>query len=401
MKKIILILLLAAVSAGGYAQKKRVESTIMMDTLEVDYKTRYVSPFWSNFYIEGSFAGRVMCGEEDNHLSVGKRLSPGFLLGIGKDLNPNLSLRLSFGGMRLTGWNTGIPGIYKQYANWSDGQDPVREYLESQGVDTKDGYKQKMKYLEVNLDLMLDLYNLFHEQKRFDRRWDFEAYSGLGYLYNMRWHGMGKENKIALRLGAIAGYNITDRLAINAEIGTSITSATFDGEIGKGNQFDTFFSGLVGLKWRIGKQGFRVVRLIPSDQYAALNNSVTKIRREFTEHSKTVHRTVAHAATGSELLIPAVVFFPDKDTYNEELQQVNIFEVAHFMEEHAGYKIAVIGNSYQTDIKTARKRAERVRNILINRYSIEPSRLVVRVKDMGAVSDNMEENQTVNFAIEK
>ena len=53
MKKIILILLLAAVSAGGYAQKKRVESTIMMDTLEVDYKTRYVSPFWSNFYIQG------------------------------------------------------------------------------------------------------------------------------------------------------------------------------------------------------------------------------------------------------------------------------------------------------------------------------------------------------------
>ncbi|MEI3118344.1 MAG: hypothetical protein V8T12_05550 [Parabacteroides johnsonii] len=44
----------------------------------------------------------------------------------------------------------------------------------------------------------------------------------MGYLYNMRWHGMGRANKIALRLGAIVGYNITDRLAINAEIGTSI-----------------------------------------------------------------------------------------------------------------------------------------------------------------------------------
>ena len=42
MKKIILILLLVAVSVGGYAQKKRVESTIMMDTLEVDYKTRTI-----------------------------------------------------------------------------------------------------------------------------------------------------------------------------------------------------------------------------------------------------------------------------------------------------------------------------------------------------------------------
>ena len=258
-----------------------------------------------------------------------------------------------------------------------------------------------MKYLEVNLDLMVDLYNLFHEQKRFDRRWDFEAYSGLGYLYNMRWHGMGKENKIALRLGAIAGYNITDRLAVNAEISSSITSATFDGEIGKGNQFDTFFSGLVGLKWRFGKQGFQVVRLVPTEQYAALNNSVSKIRREYTEHSKTVHRTVTHVATGSELLIPAVVFFPEKDTYNEELQQVNIFEVAHFMEEHTNYKIAVIGNSHQASDRVARKRAERVRNILINRYSIQPSRLVVRVKDMGSVSDHMEDNQTVNFAIEQ
>ncbi|MEI3118342.1 MAG: hypothetical protein V8T12_05540 [Parabacteroides johnsonii] len=63
----------------------------------------------------------------------------------------------------------------------------------------------------------------------------------------------------------------------------------------------------------------------------------------------------AHAGTGNELLIPAVVFFPDKDTYNEELQQVNVFKAAHFMEEHAGYKIAVIGNGFRTDIKTARR----------------------------------------------
>ncbi|MEI3118345.1 MAG: hypothetical protein V8T12_05555 [Parabacteroides johnsonii] len=49
-------------------------------------------------------------------------------------------------------------GFTGSCANWSDGQDPVREYLESQEVDTKDGFKQKMKYLEVNLDLMLDLY---------------------------------------------------------------------------------------------------------------------------------------------------------------------------------------------------------------------------------------------------
>ena len=83
------------------------------------------------------------------------------------------------------------------------------------------------------------------------------------------------------------------------------------------------------------------------------------------------------------------------------MQQVNIFEVAHFMEEHTNYKIAVIGNSHQASDRVARKRAERVRNILINRYSIQPSRLIVRVKDMGSVSDHMEDNQTVNFAIEQ
>ena len=42
MKKIILILLLVAVSVGGYAQKKRVESTIMMYGAQNEaYKTIY------------------------------------------------------------------------------------------------------------------------------------------------------------------------------------------------------------------------------------------------------------------------------------------------------------------------------------------------------------------------
>lgn len=399
MKKIVLLWLFAWMAWNGYAQEDRVESSVRMDTIHIDYRTQYVSSFWDNFYIQGSFAGRLLCAEEDNHLSVGKRLAPGFLFGIGKQLYPDVGIRLSFGGLRLNGWNTGELGVHKLEADWTQDRDPVREYYESQGIETSGGYKQKLRYFELNADVMFDLYNIFTKNNRLENRWEFEGYTGLGYLHTKSWRGISKNDKVAFRLGLIAGYNITSRLGINLEIGSSITGATFDSEIGKGNKFDTFFSGLIGLKWRIGKQGFNVVRLIPSEQYQALNNSVSLIRREVIEKAA-VQEVITHTGEIGSLLIPIVTFLPQKSDYNEELQQVNIYEVAQFMEENPEMKITIIGNINGSDIKIARKRAERVKDVLVGKYGIEATRLNIRVKDMSEVSRVAVNSQTVHFVID-
>lgn len=96
MKKILALAVLAlgCTTVKLHAQQQEIERTVRMDTLKVDYKTRYTAPFWSNFYIEADFAGRMLMGEDDSQLSFGKRLKPGFSLTVGKWFHPDFGVRL-------------------------------------------------------------------------------------------------------------------------------------------------------------------------------------------------------------------------------------------------------------------------------------------------------------------
>ena len=175
MKRIAILILLAVWCglSASYAQdeniRTEVSKTIKLDTVEVDYKTRYTSSFVDNFFIEADFAGRMLMGSDDSGLSFGKRMRPGFSVTVGKWFHPDFAVRLNFGGNSLRGWSSGATGIYNVNNDWVEGYDPVEEYWKAQGVDTRNGYKQDMKYYELNADFLFDLYNVFHSAKRLDR----------------------------------------------------------------------------------------------------------------------------------------------------------------------------------------------------------------------------------------
>ena len=195
--------------SGLQAQKKEVDKTVKMDTIHVDYKTRYTSSFWDNFYVEADFAGRMLMGAEDTHLSFGDRLKPGFSVSVGKWFHPDFAVRLNFAGSRLKGWNSGPTGIYAYNDGWVEDFDPVQEYWNNKGVDTKNGYQQDIKYYELNADFLFDLYNIFTANKRLDRKWTAQGYVGVGMLRAAKYHGMEDNVKVGLRLGLIGNYNIT------------------------------------------------------------------------------------------------------------------------------------------------------------------------------------------------
>ena len=236
MKKIVATIMIAVLGgfSGLQAQNKEVDKTVKMDTIHVDYKTRYTAPFWSNFYIEADFAGRMLMGADDASLSFGDRLKPGFSVTVGKWFHPDFAVRLNFAGSRLKGWNSGPTGIYAQNDDWVEGVDPVQEYWNSQGVDTQNGYRQDIKYYELNADFLFDLYNIFTSNKRLNRKWTAQGYVGIGMLRAAKYHGMEDNVKVGLRLGLIGNYNITDRLGAHLTIGGEITDANFTGELAAG-----------------------------------------------------------------------------------------------------------------------------------------------------------------------
>lgn len=399
MKKIIATIIIAI--GGGFsvvqAQTQEVDRTVKEDTIWVDYKTRYTSSFWDNFYVEADFAGRMLMGAEDTHLSFGSRLKPGFGITVGKWFHPDFGVRLNFGGARLKGWNSGPTGIYAYDDGWVEGFDPVQEYWKGQGVDTQNGYRQDIKYYELNADFLFDLYNVFTSHNRLNRRWTAQGYVGVGMLRAAKYHGMEDNVKVGLRVGLIGNYHITDRLGVHLSVGSEITDANFTGELGKGNKFSGILNGTIGLSYRIGRQGYRVVRLVPQRQLAALNNAISLIRTEQTVSGDTIVMK-ERMATGS-LLIPSVVFYPGKNEFNEELQMVNIFRIARYMMRYKDAKIAIVGNTGGTDSRLARRRAEKVRDLLVNKYGIFPQRMEIRTYDVNAKYGVTGYEQSVNFTV--
>ncbi len=404
MKKIIAI---AAVAWGcllaAQAQnisRKEVSRTVRMDTINVDYKTRYLSSFWDNFFVEADFAGRILMGEDDASMAFDKRIKPGFSIAVGKWLYPDFGVRLSFGGSRLKGWNKGATGVYAYGYLWQEDFDPVERYWQSQGVNTQNGYRQDIKYYEVNADFLFDLYNCFTSYNRLNRRWTANGYVGVGMLKASAYHGMEGNKKVSFRIGVTGNYRITDRLGAHLTVGSAITGSGLDGELGKGDWFAGILSGSIGMSYRIERQGFKVVRLVPGKQLAELNNAVSLIRQTQIVKDNTPTVAKKHAAVGS-LLAPSVVFTPGENAFNEELQMVNVFRIAQFLMDNEDVKIAIVGNTGKSDAKLAHHRAEKIRDILVNKYGIAPERMEIRTYDVNAKYGVSDYDQSVNFTVEE
>ncbi len=385
MKKTIILSLLLAVGFSANAQNNRIETTTKTETVSIDYKTEYKSSFLDNLYIQGSLAGNMLMGEQDTELSFKDRIRPGFSFAIGKQLTPVMGLRLSVDGNRLKGWNAG-GGTYPNHF-----EDPRKEYLESKGVDTSNGYTQDIKYYSLNLDLMFDLINLFSDEKKASKPLDVEFYFGAAALTTIERKGIDGRTLFAGRAGISTTYNFTDRLGLNFDFGAAMTNSTFDGQNGLGTDFDGLLSAKLGLKWKIGKQGFRTVHSISAEQYAALNNYLAVVKTEQMEKGKPQEKIVIIPSEKTNVYIPYVVFHDGKDTFNKELQMANISNVAKLMQGNPECTMEIIGNTHSTKAATAESRANKVKAILVERYSIAADRLVVKAEDMG------EDGQTVHF----
>ena len=373
------------VGFAAYAQGKRVETTTKTENVTVDYKTQYKSSFFDNIYVQGSFGGAVLMGEQDSHLSFKDRVKHGFAIAIGKQITPVFGVRLSVDGNRLKGWNAG-GGQYPNYL-----EDPRKVYLASKGVDTRFGYIQDLKYYSLGADVMVNLINLFSKEKKSDRAVDVELYIGAAALTTIERKGVEGRTLFAARGGLSTTYNVTKRIGINIDLGVTGTSSTFDGQSGMKTDFDGILSGKVGLKWKIGKQGFRTTHAISSEQYAALSNYLAMVKTEQMEKGKPEEKVVVIPAEKDNILIPYVVFHDGKDTFNQELQMVNISNVAKLIQANPQYTIEIVGNTNATKAEIAESRANKVKEILVNRYSVNADKLVVKTEDMG---DN---SQTVHF----
>lgn len=385
----------ALMTVGGicaYAQNAASgsDSVSKSDSIELHFYNKYYSDWSDNWSVELLGSARVLMAEEDSHLGFGKRIKPSFQFSATKDMSPDVSLRATFAMGALKGWNTGSDGIYKWQSGW-ESADPVAQYL---GIGKGVGYEQNLRYFTVGVDLMLNLWNLWTANNQINRRWTPYIFGGVEYFQLMKYKGYYRTYKIGGHVGLKCDYRLTNRVALTGEAAVAIHNATFDNEIGKGHRIDAYSYASLGVKVRLGHQGFRRDRVLPTGEYLRLGNVVTAINQQYELPNN-------QTAILGNLFAPSVVFDDNAETYSEELQMANISRMAQYMKDNPELKVSVIGNTHVVGANLAQRRADIVRKVLMERYNIDGSRLVSTTLDVNREYSVKGGDQAVNFGVTK
>ncbi|MBR6937850.1 MAG: OmpA family protein [Prevotella sp.] len=231
MKKLLIVLAFAGVSMASMAQDD--------PTLKYSVAT---NSFWSNWFIQVGYNYNVFYSNEelasgiDNDKSPFKsfRNSHGAAIAIGKWFTPGLGLRTKLQGV----WGKTVGPQYP-------GQ-PTANY-------TKNSY-YKTKFWSLNEHILFNLSNMFCGYNP-NRVWSFIPFVGGGITRNM------SSNDYAMQLsaGLLNQFRLSNRVALNLEVGWNRQEPDADGEWQVGSQRgwknkDNYLYGEVGLTFNLGRK---------------------------------------------------------------------------------------------------------------------------------------------------
>ena len=253
MKKLMLLLAIAGMSLGTFAQ----ETT----TTEIPTQKHKVvtNGFWDNWFID--FGGEFISNFSNQEVGVSAnpfslvRGNWGFDLSVGKWATPSF-------GMRVKG-----QAAWGRTVNVSDkDQNPL--------------YNQVV----VTLEPMINLHNLFAGYK--PRVWNTIAYASVGYGRHIAHNNCEGVNSAIVGAGWLNTFNVTKRFHINVDIYGRMGRENFDGagQNIKGDDWQVGWS--VGCGFNLGKVGWDnapdvdAIMAMNKAQLDALNASLAEQQEE-------------------------------------------------------------------------------------------------------------------------
>lgn len=261
MKKLLFTLALAGVSVAGMAQNN--ETAVP----EMKYSVA-TNSFWSNWFVQANLAGTAFYSNEEQGWELSKspfksfRNNLGFSVAIGKWFTPGLGLRTKFNGV----WGRTVVPVEKEKAYDDNGN----------------------KYWTLSEQALFNLSNMFCGYSN-TRVWNFIPYLGAGIGRNMS----ANTYAMGLSAGILNTFRVSDRFAINLELGYSLWETDMDGisygaiesKDGPASR-DQMFSVEVGLTYNVGKTRWNktpdvdALKALSQSQIDALNAQLADSQNE-------------------------------------------------------------------------------------------------------------------------
>lgn len=413
VKKIVITMATVLVSIVASAQDRADSTVALFEDLRVPLvEKKYVANtnFQDNWYI--SLYGGVTSnfGSDDSHSGFFRLMGPAAVLALGKEITPVSSVRFQINYNRNTGVTDDQFGdvTIKDVAS---GLDAIKD------MSWMNHNRYKWNSYGLAIDYLLNFTNLvlgFRENRKFhlqgivgiggsvSRNYTTEKFAEAQNMDNS--HDKQLENKdkydnrqhslICLRAGLAGTIMVARNWNLHVEAIGNILDNSYDSNPTTSNTWDGHVDYLLGVSYRFNNKGgvapgFYYPRH-DMTEYIKRVNDINDIRDRTKRRRQELEEMTDTVDVEAQVMY-TLIAFDEGDTTIDRLQQTNIYTTAYAWARNSR-SIIYITNSTGVDDKLFRKRAEAIRNILLERYELPASkiRVIASEKDIQPVGDYIE-----------
>lgn len=356
MKKVNLL------AVGLMASSAVLADNIQTDSLGKGYKDYSV---WDNTYI-GVGAGVSAIVNGDNSSKLGKNLSPLVNVNAGLHFSPYFGGRLQVGYARQKAWANNY--------NTTFAQQP--------GI-----YQFKMDMLTIEADLTFDVLNVITGYKPGQHR-SFSVYPFVGAGWTHTMANSTNSDDLFFTVGVTGKYHLNDKFDISVEYADKFMPAAIEGWY-NGHPCHNFMSLTIGVAYKFNNRGFRIA-YAPTPDYTSYENALTEMNKRMTDMQKELD--TKNAEIIRLLKERDVKVFPDMSVFfhlnSSKVTKEGELILAQYAEaikdtpkdvvfEVYGYcDLGTGARSYNEKLKM--KRAYSVANMLIEKFGVPATKVIVR-----------------------
>ncbi len=392
MKKSILLsgsaVAMAALAAAPAASAQDETVTVVEETAlvsDIPCKTHYYSGSGDNWFIQiGAGIASPFMEDHPAGPSPEHHITVNYNFGFGKWMSPYLGWRLSFYGGPL----------HWQNVSW-----------------------EKSKYVNANFDLMWDMFNSFGGVNS-RRVFSIVPFVGLGGSYAwdfkpnhgniLNHHGTQKTNSWTLPVSA--GLQLRFRLCkyvdFFAEGRVSFYGDNFN-NYAYGSPIDMNITATGGFSFNIGGCDFKSYNPCDYLDYInTLNGQVNDLRNALAVTGAALAEAEAQlpcpevpeavVAEVEPAPLMATVRFRLNSAKITDEEMVNVYNISKWMSENPDQNVAIVGyadkdtGTSEYNMGLSKRRAEAVRDTLVNKYGVNPDRLSIQAEgsDVQPYSEN-------------
>ena len=375
-----------AIGNVANAQDVFVDDAVTVTEFSCDNSNHYFSNWRNNWFIEiGAGANQPLVEKgtagHAEHSVMAKKWTASYSFGFGRWMSPYLGFRIKAIGGALH-WDTPVPGA--EAYGWSRSKhvglhaELMWDMFNSLGGVNPNRVFSIIPFVGVGGDANWDFKNHFNEQP---------AATNITREYSMR-----DPKSVQWTLPVSAGIQFRFRLCKYVDFFAE-ARATFYADnwnnVATGSSIESLVSAMGGFNFNIGGRGWNTFNECNYvSQIAALNGQVNDLRAQLLACGQTV------AELQSQLPCPEVV---QKDCVNAPLmatvrftinsdkilptEEVNIYSMAEWLKANPNEKIVIAGyadkdtGTSEYNMELSQRRAEVVKNALINTYGISADRL--------------------------